>query len=241
MGQGKKRAGPTGISPRMLDDCVQILKGYGSVDSILESCEKIGSSLRATVASWTASEGPTIEAVEDGAISLLSLTSWKKSKVQNYLTSQPNLLSQNVLLKEYQLLGVNWLNLLYRRNLSCILADEMGVYCRKSHSSDTHTLLGLGKTIQVISFLAYLKEQGNQGPHLIVVPYVQVICLQHANFIVSIVDHQLSKTGVGSSPNLLLLLQFKLIMPIRRYDHSSVRTSWIPRDVEIRHRTVGKS
>lgn len=129
MGQGKKKAGPTGISPRMLDDCVQILKGYGSVDSVLESCEKIGSSLRATIASWTVSKGPTIEAVEDGAISLLSLTSLKKSKVQNYLTSQPNLLSQNVLLKEYQLLGVNWLNLLYRRNLSCILADEMGMYC----------------------------------------------------------------------------------------------------------------
>ena len=111
----------------MLDDCVQILKGYGSVDSILESCEKIGSSLRATIASWTASKGPTTEVVEDGAISLLSLTSLKKSKVQNYLTSQPNFLSQNVFLKEYQLLGVNWLNLLYRRNLSCILADEMGM------------------------------------------------------------------------------------------------------------------
>ena len=36
----------------------------------------------------------------------------------------------------------------------------------------THFLTGLGKTIQVISFLAYLKEMGNKGPHLIVVPYV---------------------------------------------------------------------
>ncbi|KIM40085.1 hypothetical protein M413DRAFT_28618 [Hebeloma cylindrosporum] len=172
LGQGKKKAGPTGISPRMLEDCVQILKGYGSVDSILESCEKIGSSLRATISSWTTSKGPTVEAVEDGAISLLSLTSLKKSKGQNYLTSQPKLLSQNVLLKEYQLLGVNWLNLLYRRNLSCILADEMG----------------LGKTIQVISFLAYLKEQGNQGPHLIVVPSstLENWCREFAKFAPSI-------------------------------------------------------
>ena len=37
-------------------------------------------------------------------------------------------------------------------------------------SADGH--VGLGKTIQVISFLAYLKEQGKKGPHLIVVPYV---------------------------------------------------------------------
>lgn len=29
---------------------------------------------------------------------------------------------------------------------------------------------GLGKTIQVISFFAYLKERGNNGPHLVVVP-----------------------------------------------------------------------
>lgn len=35
--------------------------------------------------------------------------------------------------------------------------------------------LGLGKTIQVISFFAHLKEQGGKGPHLIVVPYVPSI------------------------------------------------------------------
>lgn len=29
---------------------------------------------------------------------------------------------------------------------------------------------GLGKTIQVISFFAYLKERGKYGPHLIIVP-----------------------------------------------------------------------
>ena len=29
---------------------------------------------------------------------------------------------------------------------------------------------GLGKTVQTIAFLAYLLEQGNNGPHVIVVP-----------------------------------------------------------------------
>lgn len=156
LGQGKKKAGPSGISPRMFEDCTAILKGYGSVDNVLEDCEQIGASLRAAISSWNLNgeNASSLDSTEDGALSLLSLGSLKQHKAQKYLTNQPTLLSDNVLLKEYQLLGVNWLNLLYRRNLSCILADEMG----------------LGKTIQVISFLAYLKEQGNKGPHLIVVP-----------------------------------------------------------------------
>ncbi|TFY75886.1 hypothetical protein EWM64_g8126 [Hericium alpestre] len=74
------------------------------------------------------------------------------------MTEQPRLLSPGVRLKDYQLIGVNWLRLLYGKGLSCILADEMVLY------------LGLGKTAQVISLFAYLKEQGNKGPHLIVVP-----------------------------------------------------------------------
>ena len=36
------------------------------------------------------------------------------------------------------------------------------------HQSHFH--LGLGKTIQVISFFAHLKEKGSKGPHLVVVP-----------------------------------------------------------------------
>ena len=111
----------------MFEDCTAILKGYGSVDNVLEDCEQIGASLRTTISSWNG-EGATSDNAEDGALSLLSLGSLKHHKAQKYLTNQPTLLSDNVLLKEYQLLGVNWLNLLYRRNLSCILADEMGAY-----------------------------------------------------------------------------------------------------------------
>ena len=62
---------------------------------------------------------------EDGALSLRSRASFDASKKNQFL-SQPSLLSDSVTLKEYQLLGVNWLHLLYNRKLSCILADEMG-------------------------------------------------------------------------------------------------------------------
>lgn len=67
---------------------------------------------------------------------------------------QPQIMGKGVVLKDYQVVGVNWLNLLFQKNLSCILADDMG----------------LGKTCQVIAFLAHLFENGIKGPHLVVVP-----------------------------------------------------------------------
>ncbi|KAI6233629.1 hypothetical protein M3Y99_00899400 [Aphelenchoides fujianensis] len=58
-------------------------------------------------------------------------------------------------LREYQLVGLNWLYALHEKNLNGILADEMG----------------LGKTIQTISLFAYLATKHNVwGPHLVVVP-----------------------------------------------------------------------
>ena len=50
--------------------------------------------------------------------------------------------------------SLNWLVLMHKQSLNGILADEMG----------------LGKTIQAIAFLAHLKEMGDEGPHLIIVP-----------------------------------------------------------------------
>jgi SWI/SNF-related matrix-associated actin-dependent regulator 1 of chromatin subfamily A len=137
LGQGKKKAGPAGISPRLFEDCTEIFKGYGAVDSILEECESIGAQLRASIASWSLPHNKGKERadllagfsddLEGGSISLRSLSSFRPSKSKDHLTKQPSILSTDVTLKEYQLLGVNWLNLLYRNNLSCILADEMGV------------------------------------------------------------------------------------------------------------------
>ena len=58
-------------------------------------------------------------------------------------------------LREYQLVGVQWMVSLYNNKLNGILADEMG----------------LGKTVQVMALIAYLAEKKqNFGPHLIIVP-----------------------------------------------------------------------
>ncbi|XP_050026616.1 SWI/SNF-related matrix-associated actin-dependent regulator of chromatin subfamily A containing DEAD/H box 1B [Dermacentor andersoni] len=71
-----------------------------------------------------------------------------------YIKTQPSLLNQSLHLSPYQLIGLNWLAVMHKQEVNGILADEMG----------------LGKTIQAIAFLAYLQQQGEASPHLVVVP-----------------------------------------------------------------------
>ncbi|XP_023012119.1 SWI/SNF-related matrix-associated actin-dependent regulator of chromatin subfamily A containing DEAD/H box 1 homolog [Leptinotarsa decemlineata] len=68
---------------------------------------------------------------------------------------QPRTLSSSLKLTGYQMVGLNWLVVLYSQGVNGILADEMG----------------LGKTVQIISFLAHLKEIGAaSSTHLVIVP-----------------------------------------------------------------------
>ncbi|WFD36415.1 DNA helicase [Malassezia cuniculi] len=115
-----------GVTPRLFTSCVELMAGYMEVDAVLARCEAVGAQLDKAMAGWG-----------DGA------------------GKQPGNLADGVVLKDYQVLGVSWLDLLYSNDTSCILADEMG----------------LGKTAQVIAFLALLKErQAARGTHLVVVP-----------------------------------------------------------------------
>lgn len=138
LAQGRKKAGPAGISSRLFEDCTSIFEGYAKVDSILEECEDIGVELRNEIATWTtpapkqASTSSSrnsplgADVVEDGALTLRTQAVLNAKKPKYYIQTQPSLLNKEVQLKEYQLLGINWLNLLYQKKLSCILADEMG-------------------------------------------------------------------------------------------------------------------
>ncbi|KAF9428423.1 hypothetical protein BGZ94_002442 [Podila epigama] len=69
---------------------------------------------------------------------------------------QPSLVTGGIL-RDYQLAGVEWMVSLYENGLNGILADEMG-------------LGKASRTLQTISFLAYLREKGVWGPFLIVAP-----------------------------------------------------------------------
>lgn len=137
LGQGRKKAGPAGISPRLFEDCQRVLGGYGAVDGVLEKCERIGASIRTAIASWSVdgvnskgkgkedtskSMSSVIDETEEGSLDLKSV----KLATKEYFAKQPATLTPGVTLKDYQLLGINWLYLLYKKEYSCILADEMG-------------------------------------------------------------------------------------------------------------------
>ena len=73
---------------------------------------------------------------------------------QNLLVFQP-LCIKGGILKKHQIEGLNWMINLNKIGTNGILADQMG----------------LGKTIQTISLLGYMREkEGVPGPHLIVAP-----------------------------------------------------------------------
>lgn len=67
-------------------------------------------------------------------------------------------------LKPYQLKGLSWLVNLYDQGINGILADEMGMFLAHTHTLSLYmhepfvALLGLGKTIQSIAFMAHLAE-----------------------------------------------------------------------------------
>ena len=79
-------------------------------------------------------------------------------KEANVTLKQPYLLTNK--LREYQIIGLNWLVALNENKINGILADEMG----------------LGKTIQTIALFAYLAiNKLNWGPHLIIVPTTIIV------------------------------------------------------------------
>lgn len=98
------------------------------------------------------------------------------------LNQQPKLLADHCKMHSYQLEGLNWLIKLHDHGINGVLADEM--YGRKKNPVCIMTIYilltsffslwlsrGLGKTLQTISLLAYLREsRGVRGPHLVIVP-----------------------------------------------------------------------
>lgn len=168
------------IGDKIVETALLMFKGYEAIDSLVSRCEELGKPLAEEMAKWGFD---VFGASKDGELEMTSLdddgefqrdsgigspssgiasnngdddvkvsSTRKRSNVQ--FLKKPDLMAEDTVLKDYQVVGLNWLALMYRRKLSCILADEMG----------------LGKTCQVISFLTHLVENGTSGPHLVVCP-----------------------------------------------------------------------
>ena len=112
-------------------------------------------------------------------------------------------------LREYQLVGLNWLVTMYEKGLNGILADEMG----------------LGKTIQTIGLLAHLAgTEGIWGPHLIVVPTAVMLnweielmkwcpSLKILTYYGSLKERKLKRTGWSKNNAFhVCITSYKLVM-----------------------------
>lgn len=188
-----------GIGNSMMDTYLDVVTGMGEVDKVLNECEEIGRQLSYTMRIWasgaaasasTASTKPGASGDQEVGLDLVAISEETirtqvetstnpavREAFKDYIRTQPAGVPSGVTLKDYQMLGVNWLNLLYRRGTSCILADEMGKprssrsnRCSCADLSPLSCSTGLGKTAQVIALLAHLKATGDPGPHLVIVP-----------------------------------------------------------------------
>ncbi|KAE9381816.1 family helicase/ATPase-like protein [Stipitochalara longipes BDJ] len=175
---GKKSARAP-VGDRIVEAVEKMLKGYEGIDTLVKRCGELGKPLAEEMGKWgfdvfgaqkdgeleMTSLEDDIESQRDSGIGSpssraashngddeIKLTSTRKRNVQ--FLKKPDLMAESAVLKDYQVVGLNWLALMYRHGLSGILADEMG----------------LGKTCQVIAFLTHLVEIGHSGPHLVVCP-----------------------------------------------------------------------
>jgi SWI/SNF-related matrix-associated actin-dependent regulator 1 of chromatin subfamily A len=132
-----------GVSFKLFEQYTEIMEGYVQIDACLNRCEAIAADVANTLSVWRGascgqdtsvigtprSDGLNDVKVDVAKVSelLLQETDTRRKKIlMSYVQSQPAGLREGTVLKDYQLLGVNWLNLLYSKTIGCILADEMG-------------------------------------------------------------------------------------------------------------------
>lgn len=173
---GKKARKPRiTFGDRLVDSAEEMWDAYSTIDSVVKKCEEKGRPMIAGMSRWgidvfgaSTEDGIDATTLDDGSDTSSSRdsgyhtprsdagTSDVRKNKRAKLLKQPVIMNKGVELKDYQVVGLNWLNLLWQNKISGILADDMG----------------LGKTCQIIAFLSHLKEQGTSGdqPTLIFVP-----------------------------------------------------------------------
>ena len=180
----KKKPTRRPVGEKIVDTCETMWTGYEAVDELVRRCEALGKPVAEAMQRWgvdvygAAKDGEldlvsfddikpdskrdsgigtpssaTMSADED-ADGDIKKSSDSRARAKSLFFPQPSIMASDITLKDYQVVGINWLSLLFENKLSCILADDMG----------------LGKTCQVIAFVASLFEKGVNGPHLVIVP-----------------------------------------------------------------------
>lgn len=142
---GARKASKVSIGFAIVEKLVTWFKAFKAAAAAIKACEDRGKEIESVMSKWEMDRNG-LPRKDKGLRSLP-------------IKKRPALMDESVELKSYQLLGLNWMNLIHQKGFSGILADDMG----------------LGKTCQVISFISHLVESGDKSderrwPNLIVVP-----------------------------------------------------------------------
>ena len=158
----RKMVRRSGVSSKLFENYKDLIKGYIAVDAVLECCEQIGKELDVVVSKWSeadegAETGTTTPDEGEVGVHLTKAVppplAPDDPAMKDYISQPPVLLASNVTLKAYQMIGVNWLNLLHSRGHSCILADEMGVLiCVSWVSMNLHCYQASAKRFKSLLF-----------------------------------------------------------------------------------------
>ncbi|XDG07008.1 hypothetical protein ABKA04_006623 [Annulohypoxylon sp. FPYF3050] len=146
-GKSKKKTRTVAIGEDIVDRLTSWMEACEAATAVINECEKRGNDINLSMSKWSVNKNGMARNDEEGLVDLP-------------IKEKPRLMDEAMKLKSYQLVGLNWMQLLHSKGYSGILADDMG----------------LGKTCQVISFVAHLvgskRKKGTRAPwpNLIVVP-----------------------------------------------------------------------
>lgn len=162
---GARKASKISIGDSVVDAVRVFLDAVSAIDEVVAKCEADAKAIKGQVDTWDVDTfGHDKRARRQTSEENLPPTPTSFSTVKYVrppIPRQPRFMDGHCEMRPFQLVGLNWMSLLYNFNIGCILADEMG----------------LGKTCQVISLICHLVEDYNKNPgrkrpwpNLIVVP-----------------------------------------------------------------------
>ncbi|KAJ4272295.1 DNA-dependent ATPase fun30 [Fusarium torreyae] len=166
---GARKASKVSIGENVVEAVEVFLNAVAAIDNVVAKCEHDAKDIKQQVDTWDIDTfgHDKRERRQNSENDLNDLpptpTSISMTKyVRPPIAKQPKYMDGHCEMKPFQLVGLNWMSLLYKFNIGCILADEMG----------------LGKTCQVISLISHLVQDHEEGnskgrrpwPNLIVVP-----------------------------------------------------------------------
>ncbi|KAI2464481.1 SNF2 family N-terminal domain-containing protein [Annulohypoxylon bovei var. microspora] len=146
-GKSKAKSRTVAIGEDIVEKLTSWMEACEAATAVINECDKRGQDINLSMSTWALDKNGMPRTDAEGLEDLP-------------IKGKPELMSESINLKAYQLLGLNWMQLLHSKGYSGILADDMG----------------LGKTCQVISFIAHLVKSERDPntrapwPNLIVVP-----------------------------------------------------------------------